>query len=93
MQGPDGVGKKGVIPASHTMIYTQVPPPTLVGDGNFESPSLKMGKLIFMWALVSVHHLLCWECWEPSNWSDCDDTNKAVNTELPISFKSAILKK
>ena len=35
-----------------------------------------------MWAPVSLHHLPHWECWEPSNLSDCDGTDEAVNTEL-----------
>ena len=46
------------------------------------SSSLKAGKLIFIWAPVSLHCLPHWECQEPSNLSDCDDTNEAVNTEL-----------
>ena len=46
------------------------------------SSSLNMGKLIFIWAPVSLHCLPCWEHWEPSDLSDCDNTNKAVNIEL-----------
>ena len=46
------------------------------------SSSLKMGKLIFMWAPVSLCCLLHQECQEPSDLSDCDDTDKAVDTEL-----------
>ena len=49
---------------------------------SFASLSLKMSKLIFMWAPVSLHHLTCWECQEPSDLSSSDDTNEAVNTEL-----------
>ena len=49
---------------------------------SFASSSLKMGKLIFMWALVSLHHQQCQEHQEPLDLSDCDDINEAVNTEL-----------
>ena len=48
----------------------------------FVSSSLKMGKLIFMWAPVSLCHLPHQECCEPSDWSDWEDTEEAVNTEL-----------
>ena len=41
-----------------------------------------MGKLIFLWPLVSLQHLPQWECQEPSDLSDCDDTDEAVNTKL-----------
>ena len=49
---------------------------------SFVSSSLKTGKLILVWALVSLHHLPHQQCWEPSNLSDCDDTNEAFNTGL-----------
>ena len=49
---------------------------------SFVSSSLKMGKLIFTWAPVYLCCLPHWECQKPSNLSDCDDTNKVVNTEL-----------
>ena len=41
-----------------------------------------MGKLIFIWALASLHHLLLWGCWEPSDLSDSDDINEEFNTKL-----------
>ena len=41
-----------------------------------------MGKLIFMWAPVSLHHLLHWDHQKPSNLSDSDNTDEAVNIEL-----------
>ena len=46
------------------------------------SSSLKTGKFIFIWALVSPHCLSCWGCWEPLDLSDSDDIEEAVNTEL-----------
>ena len=49
---------------------------------SFVSSSLQTGKLISIWAPVSLHHLPCWECWQLSDLSDCDDTGEAVNTEL-----------
>ena len=51
---------------------------------SFVSLSLKMGKLIFVWAPVSLCHLPHWECWEPSDLSDCDDTDEAVDMELQM---------
>ena len=41
-----------------------------------------MGKLIFMWSLVSPCHLPGQEHWEPLDLSDSDDINEVVNTEL-----------
>ena len=42
-----------------------------------------MGKLIFMWALASPHHLPLWGCWEPSDLPDSDDIDEAIDTKLP----------
>ena len=56
---------------------------------SFATSSLEMGKLIFMWGLVSLCHLPCQECQEPSNLSDwwywwgCQHWT-------PIAFKSMI---
>ena len=41
-----------------------------------------MGKLIFMWAPVSPHHLPCLEYQEPLELSDSDNINEAVDTKL-----------
>ena len=53
---------------------------------SFVSSSLKMGKLIFIWAPASPHCLPLWGCWEPSDKSDSNDIDEAVNTKLlPLS--------
>ena len=41
-----------------------------------------MGKLIFMWALASPNHLPHRGSKEPSDLSDSDNINEAINTEL-----------
>ena len=71
-----------MISASCIMVYCQIPSPTLVGHSILCILIFKDGKLIFMWALASPHHLPCWGCWEPSDLSDSDDIDEAVNTEL-----------
>ena len=39
-----------------------------------------MGKLIFIWAPASLHCLPLQGCWEPSDLSDSDDIDEAVDT-------------
>ena len=54
---------------------------------SFTSSSLKMGKLIFMWAPVSQHHLLHWECWEPLT---CLTVTTLMRLSTPNSYCSQI---
>ena len=37
---------------------------------------------IFIWALSSQCHLPCWEGWDPSDLSDMEDINEAINNKL-----------
>ena len=47
-----------------------------------------MGKLIFMWAPASPHHLPHQGCWEPLDLSDSDDINEVINTKYSYDFQT-----
>ena len=50
---------------------------------SFRSSSLKTGRLIFKWPLDSLQHCQPWfECLEPPDLLDLDDTDEEVDTEL-----------
>ena len=68
--------------ASCTMVYHQIQPPTLVGNSILCILIFKDGKLIIMWAPASPGHLPLWGHWEPSDQSDSNDIDEAVNTKL-----------
>ena len=46
------------------------------------SSSLKTGKLIFIWPPNSLGHWPWFECLEPPDQLDLDDTNDEVDAEL-----------
>ena len=64
------------------MVYSQIPSLTLISDGVLCVLIFKMGKLIFMWPPDSLQCLPQWGHKEPSELSDCNNTDEAINTEL-----------
>ena len=72
----------GCDPAPCTLVYCQIPPPTLVGYSILSILVFKCREIYLHMAMSSLCHLPCWECWDPSDPSDMGDIDEAINNGL-----------